>query len=133
MSDKSFVTMEQQVCLVCGQPFDTGSLLLDKRLHERFDRNTVTGWGLCPEHEAKHQEGYIALVECNEAKSTKTKNGNISPEGAWRTGTIIHLKREVAKDLFRMPDKAIEGPLMFCEPELIKMLTDMAEAAKDKS
>lgn len=133
MSDKSFVTMEQQVCLVCGQLFDTGSLLVDLHLRKRFDRNTATGWGLCPEHKAKHQEGYIALVECDKAKSTKISNDNISPEGAWRTGTIVHLRREVAKDLFRISDAAIAGPMVFYEPELIKILTVIEEANKDKS
>jgi len=48
MNDKSHVSLEQRVCLVCGTTFDTGAILLDKRLRQHLDRHTVTGWGLCP-------------------------------------------------------------------------------------
>jgi len=32
MNDKSHVSMEQHVCLVCGVTFDPDAILLDKRL-----------------------------------------------------------------------------------------------------
>ena len=34
MNDKSHVSLEQHVCLVCGKAFDTGTILLDKRLRQ---------------------------------------------------------------------------------------------------
>lgn len=40
---KSYVTLEQKICVVCGRSYDTGSLLLDKRLRERFEHHTITG------------------------------------------------------------------------------------------
>jgi len=43
---KSHVGMEQKVCPVCGQAFDTGVILLDKRLRNSLERKTVTGWDL---------------------------------------------------------------------------------------
>lgn len=49
MNDKSHVSLERRVCLVCGTHFDTGSLLLDKRLRQSLERYTTTGWGLCAE------------------------------------------------------------------------------------
>ena len=51
MNDKSHVSLEQHVCLVCGTAFDTGAILLDKRLRASMERHTATGWGLCPEHQ----------------------------------------------------------------------------------
>ena len=30
MDDKSYVSLEQRLCLVCGAPFDTGNLLLEQ-------------------------------------------------------------------------------------------------------
>ncbi|WP_430522156.1 hypothetical protein [Pseudomonas aeruginosa] len=48
MNDKSHVSLEQHVCLVCGTAFDTGAILLDKRLRASMERHTATGWGLCP-------------------------------------------------------------------------------------
>ncbi len=49
MNDKLHVSLEQHVCLVCGTAFDTGAILLDKRLRASMERRTATGWGLCPE------------------------------------------------------------------------------------
>lgn len=47
MSEKSYVSMEQNVCAVCGKTFDTGSILLDRRMQDSMERHTVTDWGLC--------------------------------------------------------------------------------------
>lgn len=69
MNDKSHVSMEQRVCLICGSAFDTGAILLDKRLRQSMAHHTVTGWGLCPEHERLFKDGYIALVECDPQRS----------------------------------------------------------------
>lgn len=89
MSDKSHVTMEQHVCLVCGQPFDTGNLLLDTHivngaLRKTFEMRTTTGWGLCPPHEKLHKDGFVALVACDESKS-RDERGRITPSSAWRS------------------------------------------------
>lgn len=48
MNDKSHVSIEQHVCLVCGQAFDTGAVLLDRRLRASMAHHTTTGWDLCP-------------------------------------------------------------------------------------
>ena len=65
MNDKSHVSLEQHVCLVCGTRFDTGAILLDRRLRASMERHTATGWGLCPEHQKLSDEGFVALVECD--------------------------------------------------------------------
>lgn len=70
MSDKSYVTLEQHVCVVCAKPFDTNALLLHRRLAPVFERHTVTGWGLCPEHQKLKDDGFVALVEIDRAKSS---------------------------------------------------------------
>ena len=46
MSEKSYVSLKQGACLVCGRPYDTGSILLDLRLRASMACHTVTGWGL---------------------------------------------------------------------------------------
>lgn len=43
MSDKSHVSLEQHVCLVCGVAFDTGTILLDRRLGVSMRRPTASG------------------------------------------------------------------------------------------
>ncbi len=61
MNDKSHVSLERRVCLVCGTHFDTGSVLLDKRLRASMERYTTTGWGLCAEHQKLFDDGFVAL------------------------------------------------------------------------
>lgn len=51
MNEKSRVSLEQRVCPVCGSPYDTGSILLDKRLRARMNEKTIAGRGPCPEHQ----------------------------------------------------------------------------------
>jgi hypothetical protein len=58
MDDKSHVSLEQQLCLVCGTAFDTGNILLDRRLRASMKHHTTTGWGLCPEHQRLFSEGF---------------------------------------------------------------------------
>lgn len=127
MTDKSYVTLERQLCQVCGSAFDTGALLLDKRLRPRFDRYTCTGFGLCPEHQRLHDEGYIALVECDPNRSDVAQSTtHIKPEQAYRTGRLLHLKREVFRKLFDM-DCPNTQPMVFIEPGLIERLQELQE------
>jgi hypothetical protein len=114
--------MEQHVCLVCAKAFDTGAILLDRRLRQRLERTTVTAWGLCPDDEKKHLDGYVALVAVDEARSTKT-DGVIKPEHAHRTGAVAHVRREAFTKIFNVP--APPGPLAFSEPAVVEHLATL--------
>ena len=59
---KSYVTIEQHQCPVCGKTFDTGALLLDTRLIDRFDKNTITGNSLCSDCNEKIVDGFTVLI-----------------------------------------------------------------------
>lgn len=124
MSDKSHVSREQHVCLVCGARFDTGAILLDKRLRASMERHTATGWGLCPEHRKLSEDGFVALVECDPQRSGSQAAGRMKPEQAYRTGHLAHLKREVFVEVFRMPINDNE-PCVFVEPGVIEQLQAM--------
>lgn len=91
--DKSYVSMEQKVCFVCGEKFDTESILLDARLRNRFERNTVTGYGHCPECQSKLDKGFVFLIVVDENKSPNEKE-------PWRTGDIVTIKKEVCSVMF---------------------------------
>ena len=67
--NKSFVTMEQHQCPVCGTVFDTGALLMDKRLLDRFDNKTITGNSLCSECQSKIDEGFTFLIVVRDGES----------------------------------------------------------------
>ncbi|HFF8538786.1 TPA: ATPase [Raoultella ornithinolytica] len=126
MNDKSHVSLEQHVCLVCGTAFDTGTILLDKRLRASMERHTKTGWGLCPEHQKLADDGFVALVECDPQRSG-SPGGRLKPEQAYRTGRLAHLKRHVFAKVFNVPVEANQL-CVFVEPGVIEQLEAMVSA-----
>lgn len=130
MSEKSHVSLEQRACIVCGKPYDTGALLLDRRLRASMEKYTVTGWGLCSEHLRLHQEGYIALVACDPKKSGDPVDGAvILPEQVFRTGLIAHLKRETFAEIFNTTIVP-EQPCVYVEPGVIEKLQGMVQPSQ---
>ncbi len=127
MNDKSHVSMEQHVCLVCGVAFDTGAILLDKRLRESMERHTTTGWGLCAEHQKLADDGFVALVECDPQRSG-LQGGRLKPGQAYRTGRLAHIKRHVFTQVFNVPIEANQ-PCVFVEPGVIEQLQAMVPPA----
>lgn len=122
MNDKSHVSLEQHLCLVCGVPFDTGSLLLDRRLKASLEHRTTTGWGLCTEHQKMFDDGFVALIECDPQRSgAPSGNARLKPEQAYRTGRLAHLKRHVFAKIFNVPI-ADDQSCVFVEPGVIEKL-----------
>lgn len=127
MSEKSYVSLDQGACLVCGRPYDTGSILFDLRLRESMERHTVTGRGLCPEHLLLHEQGYVALVECDPEKSGSPQEGDtVLPENAYRTGPVAHLKREMFSAIFKRPVESNQ-PCMYVAPGVIQKLQQIMQ------
>ena len=128
MNDKSHVSLEQHVCLVCGTRFDTGTILLDRRLRASMEHHTATGWGLCAEHQKLSDDGFVALVECDPQRSgSPAGGGRVKPEQAYRTGRLAHLKREAFAQVFNVPIAA-DQPCVFVEPGVIEQLQTMTPA-----
>ena len=107
---KSHVSMEQHQCFICGTLYETGNILLDKRLKETLERYTVTGTGLCPEHQQLADDGYIALIVVEE-------------DGKTRTGNLCHLRREVAEDMFK---QQLPKAIAYISEELFSDLQQLA-------
>ena len=129
MNDKSHVSLERRVCLVCGTHFDTGSLLLDKRLRQSMERYTTTGWGLCAEHQKLFDEGFVALVECDPERSGKPSGADrLKPEQAYRTGHLAHLKRHVFTEILNV-QIAADQVCVFVEPGIIERIQTMVAPA----
>ena len=131
MNDKSHVSLEQHACLVCGIAYDTGSILLDKRLRASLERHTTTGWGLCAEHQKLSDDGFVALVECDPRRSGKASDADrLKPEQAHRTGRLAHLKRAVFATVFNVPIAADQA-CVFVEPGVIEQLQTMVAPVSD--
>ena len=131
MNDKSHVSLEQHACLVCGTAYDTGSILLDKRLRASLERHTTTGWGLCAEHQRLFSNGFVALVECDPQRSGNSLGADrLKPEQAYRTGRLAHLKRNVFANVFNVP-VAADQACVFVEPGVIEQLQTMVAPVSD--
>lgn len=125
--DKSYVTMEQNVCPVCGKTFDTGAILMDTRMRDRFERSTLTGHSLCPEHQAQADDGFVFLIAADPSQSRTSPDGSkMKLQDARRTGEVCAIKREAAARIFNCE----VGPVNFCDPGVIKALQKMQERNK---
>lgn len=132
--EKSHVSMGQSMCPACGKVFDNGEILLDRRLRNSLKSKTFTGYGLCPEHKALCDQGYIALVVCDESKSEKlyTSDGGeamMKPEDAYRTGELIHIRKEKAKLIFKGLNE--KRDVMFITTEAAEMLKRMLKESEE--
>lgn len=126
---KSHVSLEQNVCVICGTAFDTGSILLDRRLRASMERHTTTGWSVCPEHRQQADAGFVALVECDPQRSGLPATGTrLKPAEAYRTGRLAHLKREVFATVFNV-QIAADQVCVFVEPGVIERLQTMVQPA----
>lgn len=125
MSEKSYVTLEQVLCTACGNPYESGNLLLDKRLRERFERHTVTGMrGLCPACQKQVADGRVILVAVDLAKSEQKPNGNIDPLKAHRTGPMAYIRREAFERVFNAQPPS--GGVAFVPDSVIETLSAIA-------
>lgn len=129
MVEKSHVSLEQQVCLVCGVTFDTGTILLHKHLRATLAPYTTTGWGLCAEHHRLFSEGFVALVECDPELSG-SPGSRLKPEQAYRTGQVAHLKRELFATMFNVPIEENQA-FVFVEPGVIEQLQALVTPPPD--
>lgn len=120
----SYVEMEKHVCEICGNQYDTGSILLHRQM--RNIKNPLTGTGICPACEKLKDEEYIALIEViNKPNSSNT----LKQEEANRTGTIMHIRRHVFQKVFNVPDNGLS--MVFVEPLVIKALKQMMPEEKE--
>ena len=125
--DKSYVTMEQHQCPVCGVIEDSGSILMDRSLRDTHEHHTLTGYGLCKEHQAQFDDRYVFLVAADPDKSPRNINGTVSMDKAHRTGEIATIRRNVAEQMFNHPIPA--HGVMFCDPEIIEQLKEMVDGS----
>ena len=121
MTEKSHVGMAYHVCPVCGLEHDP-VVLLHRYLRKTLTDHEFAGWAMCPEHKAKRDEGYIALVECEERPSPHHE--------IKRTGNIAHLRAEVWPRFFDRP--VPEQGICFVQVGLLQKLEEMISIKKDE-
>ena len=129
---KSYVTMEQNICMVCGKEFDTGAILLDRKMRDKFEHKTTTGAGICPEHQKLHDDGYIALIGVDTANSILI-DGLVKPGNAHRTGKIAFFKRTVAKDVLNVSPEVLKSVYLFIDDKALDLMDPGVEIPSDLS
>lgn len=125
---KSHVSMEQNRCRICGKDFDTGAILLDKRLKASMDTHTLTGMGVCPEDQRMLDDGYLALIEIDPVKSRAAPGKPMSQETAYRTGRMAWLAATAVKSIFGVSPYSDTGaplPFLFVEEGVLEKLQGM--------
>lgn len=93
--------LKEKVCHICGDPRTENS--------ER-----------CKECEQRFKEGYIAMVVADPEKSKKSKDGRLKQENAYRTGTIVHIGREMFETMFHVKPDNLD--MVFIEPDVAVQL-----------
>jgi len=87
--------------------------------------------GLCPEHQFKYDEGYIALVEVDNNVDTITGRGTIKIGDENRTGLIAHIRVAVFENLTDAPvpkdNKGENLPLLFVDIGVIPKLKQVVQ------
>ena len=117
----SHVGLEQHVCVVCGEHYDTGAVLLDTRLRNTIPRHACTGHGVCPTHQKQNDEGFVHFVEFVDPPAhckDRMSDGEFlkSP----RTGRIMTIRKEVA--LMFIAGRDDLPPIVACEVGTIDLL-----------
>jgi len=115
--EKSFVTLEKKVCVICGHEHETNALLLDTHLRKKFEKYTTTGYDHCEDCQKKLDDHFIAMVEVSNSPSTD--QSTMKKEDANRTGVIVWVKNYVAAEIFNVE---IKTPMVFVEPKVVEFL-----------
>lgn len=117
--EKSYVSLEQKVCPICGHKHDVG-VLLDRRLKDSLEPKTVTGFKPCNECQTRIDDKYVAFVEV----SNQPANDNtMQMSDAERTGRIAWVRQRVCDNML---DVKITTPIVFVEPAVIEHLHSLS-------
>lgn len=114
-----YVAMEKHQCVVCAELYDTGNLLLDRRMMNIPKNKQITGNGLCPKDSALHDQGFVALIGVDPARS-HASDGRMTHDNASRTGMVMHMQSEAFEAIFYPMD----SPVAYVEQPVLDMLAE---------
>jgi hypothetical protein len=98
MSRSSYVSIARGVCVVCGEAFEAGTLMIEKRL---LVDSCVVGWTMCAADAQMHKLGFIAIVECELDPTERPSGDTVEPNEVNRTGNVMHLTRDTFANIFK--------------------------------
>ena len=104
MTDKSHVSME--CCAICHE--ETGTILLDTKLRQKFEMHTINPASVCQECKDKYLSKGVLLI---------------NP----KTGSLVVISDEGFKRMTDMPIP--QKKIVFAEEEMIQQLIKLMEAS----
>jgi hypothetical protein len=104
-SDKSYVTLE--LCPICRE--NTGTLLLDRRLKNTFEKHTINPGTTCDVCKDKYLKEGVMLI---------------NPE----TGSLAVLKKEAFKRMFNVPVPV--HMIAYAEEKVVQWLINQQSSAE---
>ena len=115
--NKSYVSMENFICPICGKQHDDGAgILMDMRLKDSFEATTIVGYKFCEEHKLMIAEGKsIFLIESTEDNF----NG--------LTGRTLQIKIEAVGNLINDPElleSILKCGCALIDPDTFKYMTE---------
>ena len=115
--NKSYVSIENFICPVCGKQHDDGAgIMMDMHLRDSFETTTIVGYKFCEEHKLLIAEGKcIFLMESTE----NSFNG--------LTGKSLQIAPEVVKDLINDPtlvESILKHGFALIDPDTFKYITE---------
>lgn len=109
MTDRSFVSMGMALCPYCQTPHPTGEIIMDRRLKDSLQKETIIDIKLCPEcKKVCDDQDAIIIVGL-------TKN----PSKAY----VVGIRADAVRELFG-EEYVTEGRVVLADPKVVKTLID---------
>lgn len=124
---KSHVGIEQHQCPICLITFDTGAILLDRRLRDSLNEHHLTGHSPCKECQEKLDGNFIALIEAKNPRQGDSTAQLDTP----RTGNIAWLKKSAFKKIINIPIPPQK--ICFIDPDGFQKLIRMSGVRHDQN
>lgn len=119
--------MEKHQCFICGELFDTGSLLFHKNLRNISPQKAITGTGECPKCVDRKKEDFIALIGVT-PKGEPNNKEHLREGDVVRTGDLIWIKKEA---YLRIVNRELpEHGVAYIDYGVVKRLQELAEKAE---
>lgn len=129
MNDKSHVGMESKTCILCDSEYETGAILLDRRLRESLERLNNTGPGLCNSCKEEHtglpldEYDHVALIEGSNPVYEYDSRMRKRLTSCDTTGKVCFMRKGCYDDMFDVD----LGEWEFCivEPDVMNWLEQL--------
>lgn len=115
----SYVSVATKACIICGTEYESGEILLDKKMKDKLERTTCTGLGApCPTCDKKYKDKFVLIGVSDD--DANVEGERLDAAEVNRTGMVVGIPNELAKEMFG----DVHSPIGFMGEGELKKLTD---------